>query len=98
MSQVRFQPRLGRYLAAAAENVVSIFDVETGTCLHSLQVCLLFICTLFALLRDLNAPIVLQACEIGDVKEITMHKVARSLLHSGLTVLYSMFCPIHRCC
>jgi len=37
MSQVRFQPRLGRYLAAAAENVVSIFDVETGTCLHSLQ-------------------------------------------------------------
>uniref|UniRef100_A0A1D1YNW2 Transcriptional corepressor LEUNIG n=1 Tax=Anthurium amnicola TaxID=1678845 RepID=A0A1D1YNW2_9ARAE len=36
-SQVRFQPRLGRYLAAAAENVVSILDVETQTCRHSLQ-------------------------------------------------------------
>lgn len=37
-SQVRFQPRLGRYLAAAAENVVSILDVETQACCHSLQV------------------------------------------------------------
>ncbi|CAA7409933.1 unnamed protein product [Spirodela intermedia] len=36
-SQVRFQPRLGRYLAAAAENVVSILDVETQACCHSLQ-------------------------------------------------------------
>ncbi|KAF8407002.1 hypothetical protein HHK36_006123 [Tetracentron sinense] len=35
--QIRFQPRLGRYLAAAAENVVSILDVETQACRHSLQ-------------------------------------------------------------
>ncbi|GFZ18554.1 transcriptional corepressor LEUNIG [Actinidia rufa] len=35
--QVRFQPRLGRYLAAAADNVVSILDVETQACRHSLQ-------------------------------------------------------------
>jgi len=28
-AQVRFQPRIGQLLAAAAENVVSIFDVET---------------------------------------------------------------------
>lgn len=37
MSQVRFQTGAGRLLAAAAENVVSIFDVETEQCLHSLQ-------------------------------------------------------------
>ncbi|KAM0973715.1 hypothetical protein ACFX2I_016884 [Malus domestica] len=36
-AQIRFQPRLGRFLAAAAENVVSILDVETQTCRHSLQ-------------------------------------------------------------
>lgn len=36
-SQVRFQTRIGKLLAAAAENVVSIFDVETENCLHSLQ-------------------------------------------------------------
>ncbi|TYH36250.1 hypothetical protein ES332_D13G251500v1 [Gossypium tomentosum] len=34
---LRFQPRLGKYLAAAAENVVSILDTETQTCRHSLQ-------------------------------------------------------------
>jgi hypothetical protein len=38
MTQIRFQPRQGRLLAAAAENVVSILDVESETCLHSLQV------------------------------------------------------------
>lgn len=36
-AQMRFQPRLGRYLAAAAENIVSILDVETQACRHSLQ-------------------------------------------------------------
>eukprot|EP00268_Persea_americana_P050406 TRINITY_DN547_c0_g1_i6.p1 TRINITY_DN547_c0_g1~~TRINITY_DN547_c0_g1_i6.p1 ORF type:complete len:873 (+),score=200.00 TRINITY_DN547_c0_g1_i6:272-2890(+) len=36
-TQMRFQPRLGHYLAAAAENVVSILDVETRACRHSLQ-------------------------------------------------------------
>ncbi|MBA0603486.1 hypothetical protein Gorai_003628, partial [Gossypium raimondii] len=36
-AQLRFQPRLGKYLAAAAENVVSILDTETQTCRHSLQ-------------------------------------------------------------
>ncbi|KAF5739745.1 hypothetical protein HS088_TW12G00955 [Tripterygium wilfordii] len=36
-NNVRFQPRLGRYLAAAAENVVSIFDVETQACRYLLQ-------------------------------------------------------------
>ncbi|KAG6739332.1 hypothetical protein POTOM_056926 [Populus tomentosa] len=37
MAQMRFQPRAGKYLAAAAENVVSILDVETQACRHSLQ-------------------------------------------------------------
>ncbi|GJT55005.1 transcriptional corepressor LEUNIG-like protein isoform X3 [Tanacetum coccineum] len=36
-AQVRFQPRHGRYLAAAAENIVSILDVETQALRHSLQ-------------------------------------------------------------
>ncbi|KAM0968771.1 hypothetical protein ACFX13_017380 [Malus domestica] len=35
--QLRFQPRLGRFLATAAENVVHILDVETQACRHSLQ-------------------------------------------------------------
>lgn len=35
---MRFQPHLGRYLAAAAENVVSILDAETQACRLSLQV------------------------------------------------------------
>jgi WD40 repeat protein len=39
MTQMRFQPRQGRLLAAAAENVVSILDVESETCVHSLNVC-----------------------------------------------------------
>jgi len=37
-AQLRFQPRLGRYLAAAAENVLSILDVETQACRQTLQV------------------------------------------------------------
>lgn len=41
-AQMRFQPRVGRYLAAAAENVVSILDVETQACCHSLQVVSVF--------------------------------------------------------
>ncbi|XP_020202969.1 transcriptional corepressor LEUNIG [Cajanus cajan] len=36
-TQVRFQPRLGRYLAAAAENTVCIFDVETQARLYFLR-------------------------------------------------------------
>ncbi|KAL2318317.1 hypothetical protein Fmac_032193 [Flemingia macrophylla] len=36
-AQMRFQPRLGRYLAAASENVVSILDVETQACRYSLK-------------------------------------------------------------
>ncbi|XP_071702639.1 transcriptional corepressor LEUNIG-like [Rutidosis leptorrhynchoides] len=36
-AQVRFQPRHGRYLAAAAENIVSILDVDTQACPHILQ-------------------------------------------------------------
>ncbi|URE06665.1 LisH [Musa troglodytarum] len=35
--QVRFQPRSGQFLAAAAENVISIFDVETHTTTRTLQ-------------------------------------------------------------
>ncbi|KDP23675.1 hypothetical protein JCGZ_23508 [Jatropha curcas] len=34
---IRFQPRLGRYLAAAEENFVAVIDVETQACLHSLE-------------------------------------------------------------
>eukprot|EP00268_Persea_americana_P059731 TRINITY_DN736_c0_g1_i5.p1 TRINITY_DN736_c0_g1~~TRINITY_DN736_c0_g1_i5.p1 ORF type:complete len:757 (-),score=175.65 TRINITY_DN736_c0_g1_i5:655-2589(-) len=37
MSQVRFQPRVGQLLAAAAENVVNIFDIETNRLMFSLQ-------------------------------------------------------------
>eukprot|EP00250_Pteridium_aquilinum_P020315 c24782_g2_i2 orf=425-1324(-) len=37
MSQVRFQPRVGRLLAAATENLVAIYDVESETLVHSLQ-------------------------------------------------------------
>lgn len=36
-TQLRFQPRHGRYLAAAAENVISIVDVETQAFQHRLQ-------------------------------------------------------------
>ncbi|XP_058101507.1 transcriptional corepressor LEUNIG_HOMOLOG-like isoform X2 [Magnolia sinica] len=36
-AQVRFQPRLGHLLAAAAENVVSIFDIEADRQTLSLQ-------------------------------------------------------------
>ncbi|TXG61336.1 hypothetical protein EZV62_012699 [Acer yangbiense] len=36
-TQLRFQPRLGRILAAAADNFVSILDVETQVCRHKLQ-------------------------------------------------------------
>ncbi|KHG05392.1 Transcriptional corepressor LEUNIG -like protein [Gossypium arboreum] len=36
-AQLRFQPRFGKYLALAAENVVSILDAETQTCRYSLQ-------------------------------------------------------------
>lgn len=36
-TQVRFQPKLGHLLAAAAHNVVSIFDVETDRQTRSLQ-------------------------------------------------------------
>lgn len=37
--QVRFQPRVGHFLAAASDKVVSIFDVESDRQMHSLQVC-----------------------------------------------------------
>ncbi|PKI43548.1 hypothetical protein CRG98_036040 [Punica granatum] len=37
MYQMRFQPRVGRYLAAAAGNVISILDVETPACRQTLQ-------------------------------------------------------------
>ncbi|XP_062101046.1 transcriptional corepressor LEUNIG isoform X2 [Humulus lupulus] len=36
-AQMRFQPRFGRFLAAAADNLVSILDVETQVCRNSLQ-------------------------------------------------------------
>ncbi|ONI34246.1 hypothetical protein PRUPE_1G470800 [Prunus persica] len=35
--KMRFQPHHGRFLAAAADNAVSILDVETQACRHSLQ-------------------------------------------------------------
>ncbi|GAB4854154.1 hypothetical protein Ancab_022740 [Ancistrocladus abbreviatus] len=38
MTQIRFQPCHGRYIAAASENLISILDVETQACLHRLQV------------------------------------------------------------
>ncbi|KAF2612722.1 hypothetical protein F2Q70_00013547 [Brassica cretica] len=36
-TQLRFQPRVGKYLAASSANVVSVLDVETQACRHSLQ-------------------------------------------------------------
>ncbi|KAI5600731.1 hypothetical protein POPTR_001G049400v4 [Populus trichocarpa] len=36
-TQVRFQPRIGQLLAAASDNVVSIFDIESDRQTHSLQ-------------------------------------------------------------
>ncbi|KAM7276268.1 hypothetical protein ACFE04_018134 [Oxalis oulophora] len=36
-TRVRFQPHHGRYLAAAAENLVSILDVDTQVVRHTLQ-------------------------------------------------------------
>ncbi|PRQ35937.1 putative transcription factor WD40-like family [Rosa chinensis] len=36
-SQVRFQPRIGQFMAAASGNVVSIFDAESDRQTHSLQ-------------------------------------------------------------
>ncbi|CAN6456263.1 unnamed protein product [Victoria cruziana] len=36
-NQLRFQPRIGKYLAAASENVVSILDAETQACRQTLQ-------------------------------------------------------------
>jgi WD40 repeat protein len=41
-AQVRFQPNTGQFLAAATENVVSIFDVETNGKKYTLQVLFLF--------------------------------------------------------
>lgn len=35
---MRFQPRQGKYLAAAGENLISILDVETQAMHSSLQV------------------------------------------------------------
>ncbi|KAG7987670.1 hypothetical protein I3843_03G145700 [Carya illinoinensis] len=37
MTQVRFQPRIGQLLAAASDQVVSIFDVETNRQTYSFQ-------------------------------------------------------------
>jgi hypothetical protein len=37
-AQVRFQPSIGELLAAATENIVSVFDVETDRRMHTLQV------------------------------------------------------------
>ncbi|PRQ25556.1 putative transcription factor WD40-like family [Rosa chinensis] len=36
-AQVRFQPRVGQFLAAASDKIVSIFDVETDRQTHSFQ-------------------------------------------------------------
>lgn len=36
-AQVRFQPRIGQFMAAASGNVVSIFDAESDRQTHSLQ-------------------------------------------------------------
>lgn len=37
-TKMRFQPRLGRILAAAVDNFISILDVETQVCRLKLQV------------------------------------------------------------
>lgn len=60
---MRFQPRLGRYLAAAAENIVSILDVETQACRYPLKVGLHNFWQLFFY----TVPIVSSAYFIGMV-------------------------------
>ena len=35
---MRFQPRTGHFMAAAAGNIISIFDVENDRLTHSLPV------------------------------------------------------------
>jgi hypothetical protein len=47
MTQMRFQPCQGKYLAAAAENLISILDVETQAIYSSLQVIFLDLCAIF---------------------------------------------------
>ncbi|XP_056166566.1 transcriptional corepressor LEUNIG-like isoform X1 [Syzygium oleosum] len=37
LAHTRFQPHLGRYLAAAADDAVNIFDVDTQACRQTLQ-------------------------------------------------------------
>ncbi|KAK2632290.1 hypothetical protein EUGRSUZ_L01754 [Eucalyptus grandis] len=37
IAQIRFQPRIGQLLAAAANNAVSVFDVETDRQIHLLE-------------------------------------------------------------
>lgn len=39
-TQLRYQPRQGKYLAAASEKMISILDAETlQVCRNALQVC-----------------------------------------------------------
>jgi len=47
-AQVRFQSRSGCLLAAASENALTIFDVETDTKTLTLQVSCLLTLTIFA--------------------------------------------------
>uniref|UniRef100_A0A1D1YR16 Transcriptional corepressor LEUNIG n=1 Tax=Anthurium amnicola TaxID=1678845 RepID=A0A1D1YR16_9ARAE len=37
MGQLRFQPRVGQFLAASTDNLVSIFDIEADKKIHTLQ-------------------------------------------------------------
>ena len=41
-AQVRFQPRIGHFLAAVSDKVVSIFDVETDRQTLTFQVLLVY--------------------------------------------------------
>ena len=54
-AQVRFQPRIGQLMAAAAGNIVSVFDVENDRLTHSFQVCVMN----FSMPTILNIPYLL---------------------------------------
>ena len=41
--QVRFQPRIGKYLAAVSQVAVKIFDFDTFMCVEQLQVIIIFL-------------------------------------------------------
>jgi len=81
-TQVRFQPRFGQLLAAAAENVVSIFDVEADRQTHSLRVLVLNL-----EVEKTNETLLFHVCYLIAIKINNFFFVALGALHSGTLCL-----------